>query len=119
MQSAHTCRNCSMDGSGATEINGLRVPKSSADGCRAAATCALNAPLCQGSVLVNVGEDSVELVEAVVADYQLALTGRRMLDRDPGAQLFGQLLLQAVDVRITRGLFRCLACRRPLHAAHE
>src|SRR3979409_1117347 len=41
---------------------------------------------------VDVGEDAVELVEAVVADHQLALAPGRMLDRNLCAKLLSQFL---------------------------
>jgi hypothetical protein len=51
---------------------------------------------------VDVGEDSIELVQAVVADDQLAFAAGRVLDSDLRAKLLRQFLLQAVYVRIAR-----------------
>src|SRR6056297_3148729 len=45
-------------------------------------------------------QQAVEFVEAGVADGDLALAGRRMLDRDRGAQVVAQFLLQPLDVRV-------------------
>src|SRR5882672_5721570 len=68
---------------------------------------------------VNVGEDPVELVEAVVADHQLALAAGRMLDRNLRAKLLRQFLLEPVYVRITRRIYLRLARGRLLHSPHE
>ncbi len=46
-------------------------------------------------VLLNVGEDAVELVETVIGHDDFALARARVLDRDLRSQLFGQLLFQA------------------------
>jgi len=51
--------------------------------------------------LLDVGEYSVELVKTVVADDELALALRPLLDGDRGAELLGQFLLQALDIGVT------------------
>jgi hypothetical protein len=62
-----------------------------------------------GVMSVDVGEDAVELVEAVVADHQLAFATGRMLDRNLRAKLLRQFLLETVYVRVTWRVFRHLA----------
>src|SRR4051812_20572066 len=68
---------------------------------------------------MNVREDPVELIQAVVGDHQLALTGGGMLDRNLGAQLLGQLLLQTIDIGVTGRRCRDRAGRRLLDSPHE
>lgn len=43
--------------------------------------------------LLDVLQDSVQLVDAVVGDDQFPLTLRAMLDADPGAEALGQVVL--------------------------
>src|SRR5579871_94646 len=64
-------------------------------------------------------EDTVQLVQTVVADDEPALASARMLDRDLRAQLLAELLLQSRDIGI--GACSRLAGRRGgfLQAAHE
>jgi len=50
--------------------------------------------------LLDMREDAVELVEAVVTHDQLALATGGMLDGDLRAELVGEFLLEALDVRI-------------------
>src|SRR5579863_2879380 len=45
-------------------------------------------------------QDAVELVEAVVAHHQLPPSPRRLLDRNTGAELLGELRLEPLDVRV-------------------
>src|SRR6185295_13553330 len=47
-------------------------------------------------------EDSVELVERVIADDELALPRRRMLKLDRRAELVGEVVLEPLDVRVLR-----------------
>ena len=63
----------------------------------------------------DMGEYAVQLVEAVVAHHQTALTPRGVLDGYLGTELVGQFLLEALHVRIPvpcRGLGRCACGRR-------
>src|SRR5277367_2983824 len=53
-------------------------------------------------MLLNVAENPLELVQAVVAHDQLAPARRSVLKRDLGAQLIGQLALQALNIRVRR-----------------
>ena len=50
--------------------------------------------------LLDVRENTVELVEAVVAHDQLALAAGGMLDGDLRTELVGEFLLEALDVRV-------------------
>jgi hypothetical protein len=50
--------------------------------------------------LLDVREDAVELVEAVVTHDQLALTAGGMLDGHLRTKLVGEFLLEALDVRV-------------------
>jgi hypothetical protein len=50
--------------------------------------------------LLDVRQDSVELVEAVVTHDQLAFAAGRMLDGHFRAKLICELLLEALDVRV-------------------
>jgi hypothetical protein len=51
--------------------------------------------------LLDVRQDAVELVETVVTHDQLALAPGRMLDGHFRAKLIRELLLEALDVRVT------------------
>ena len=53
-------------------------------------------------LLLDVGEDAVELVEAVVAHDQFAPSAGALLDGDLGAELLGEVLLEAQHVRVPR-----------------
>src|SRR4051812_21023374 len=68
---------------------------------------------------VDVREDAVELVEAVVTDDQLALAAAGMLDRNLGAELLGQLLLETIDVGVARRICLGAIGRRLLQTPHE
>src|SRR5438445_6598978 len=58
-------------------------------------------------------EDALELVQAVIADDELAATAAAMLDADPGRKFFRQLAFERDDVGIARrGFFRCRTFRR-------
>jgi hypothetical protein len=48
----------------------------------------------------DVGEDAVQLVEAVVAHHQPAPAPRGVLDGHLGTELVGQLLLEALHIRV-------------------
>lgn len=89
-------------------VPGMRAkpPKSRSCVCVTRPLHWLNAARRRPVMSVDVSEDSVELIEAVVADHQLAFAADRMLDRNLGAQLLRQLLFQAIYIGIARrGLF--------------
>jgi hypothetical protein len=50
--------------------------------------------------LLNVREDAVQLVEAVVTHDQFAFATGRMLDGDLRAELVSEFLLEQLDVRV-------------------
>src|SRR6516164_8432335 len=52
---------------------------------------------------LDVCEDAVELVQAVVAHHELAPASAARLDRDPSTELLRQLLLEARHIRIALG----------------
>ena len=54
----------------------------------------------RGRRLLDVRQDAVQLVEAVVTHDQLALAAGGMLDGDLRSELVGEFLLEALDVRI-------------------
>jgi hypothetical protein len=51
--------------------------------------------------LLDVRQDAVQLIEAVVTHDQLALAAGRVLDGHFRTKLVGELLLEALDVRVT------------------
>ena len=54
----------------------------------------------RAAALLDVREDAVELVETVVTHDQLALAAGGMLDGDFRTELVGELLFEALDVRV-------------------
>ena len=54
---------------------------------------------------LDVCEDAVELVQAVVAHHELAPASAARLDRDARAELLRQLLLETCHIRITLAAF--------------
>jgi hypothetical protein len=100
---------CSVD---LCEIAGTRVRPMHAKrpGATPAASCAPRRAANPGRdvpSLLDVRQDAVELVEAVVTHDQLALAAGRMLDGHFGAKLVGELLLETLDVRVTAILALC------------
>src|ERR1700680_3001862 len=70
--------------------------------------------------LLDVRQDPVELVQTVVTHHELALATAARLDGDAGAELLGELLLQALHVRVARGCPRTgSGTGRGLQAAHQ
>src|SRR6185503_5734488 len=63
-------------------------------------------PSCDASLracsLVDVRENPVQLVEAVITDDELAAARRRVLQLDRRAELVGEVVLEPLDVRILR-----------------
>src|SRR6185437_11274483 len=68
---------------------------------------------------LNVRENAVELVEAVVVDDETALTGSRVADRDARAEFIGEIPLEALHVRVARRLIRRLGGFRREHASDD
>ena len=60
-----------------------------------------NVPRAPIVTLLDVRQDSIQLIQAVVAHHQLALATGGMLDGDLRAELVSELLLEALDVRVT------------------
>jgi hypothetical protein len=54
----------------------------------------------EGFLSLYTRQDTVQLVQVIVVDHQLALALGTMLKHDLGRQLFTQLILQTFDVRI-------------------
>src|SRR5688500_19816906 len=50
----------------------------------------------------DVGQDAVELVEAVIGDHELARARRGMLQLDRCAELVGEVVLEPLDSRASR-----------------
>lgn len=64
------------------------------------ASCASRRAAGRNRALLDVRQDAVELVEAVVTHHQLPLAAGRMLDGYLRTKLVGELLLKALDVRV-------------------
>src|SRR6185503_14668687 len=69
-------------------------------GCTAQPLAAANEKRARASLLVDVPEDAIELIERVVADHDLSLAGSGVLDLHRRAEFLGELVLQALHVRI-------------------
>src|ERR1700754_594886 len=89
--------------------------------------CLTLGPLCglrarHRTTLFDMREDPVELVQAVVIHHELAFAGRGMLDGHLRAELVGELLLEAQDVRVASIVLSFGRVRRRawrLHPADE
>src|SRR6185312_15827789 len=97
-----------------TAVLGKGPALQQAAGCRAPVRCP------PGGGSADVGQDAVQLVEAVVADHQPALAARGVLDGHLGTELVGQLLLEALYIRVAVSARLASGRRRAvLQASHQ